>query len=564
MKKTFVLAAAFFALALAAPVAAAEIDLVPHGSFKPVVMHGRPSAAFGWFLRDKPRIRYAARTRKYLSGEGLFELKFENGAVTFAYPDPIHPAYVKPSETIDFCPWVASPMPPAPEYLTTARVKFDRGKLTIVPLKLTLEPSGEWQTVRRTAPKPFDKFSFLPEAGGSFSFADVKCTPVYPKVGGEIALPDGGKLTRFLLPENADYMTRWGIALWRGWLWKLTGVALPVETVKEVKPAPGAFALLTGEAAPGGWHLVVDKEGIVLTGNDERVLSPALFDYLRLGLGCAFYAPDCKKLPKNGSVKQLAAIDRVAEPKYATMTGDDAMMCLSGGTFLPTFFSTNDCDYFHLPNPQNDHILNVIMPTEIYFAKHPEYYMMNGFGKRVKSENPFETNPCFSNGEAMKVMVDNLIDYAQGQSIAKHLKFSPGDAFTLCRCPKCVKFNGGFKSNTDALIDYVNRLTPKLAAARPDLAFCREIYATHHDLPTHVKPVPSRNLIFAYCIGHDVLPCTLHVDCEKNRRCLAELDTWAKLAGGAQNLGYDTYRDIRPLHHLKQMEYLNRFAKSFL
>ncbi|MBP5532011.1 MAG: DUF4838 domain-containing protein, partial [Lentisphaeria bacterium] len=567
MKKTCVLAAVFSAAlfaAAAAPGADTPINLVQQADFKPVVMHGRPTGAFGWYLVDRPRSRFGGKSRKYLSGEGLFELKFADGAVTFVYPDQLHPAYVKSPVTVDFCPRIASPTPPAKEYLTIARVKFDRGKLSIPALKAEFEPSSEWQRIRLVSPKPFDKFSFLPEAGSSFSFADVKCLPVYPKIGGEIALPGGGKFTRFLLPEKADYMTRWGVALWRGWLWKLTGVALPIETVKEVKPTPGAFALVKGEAAPGGWHLVVNKDGIVLTANDERALSPALFDYLRLGLKCAFYAPDCRKVPKDGSVKELAAIDRTAKPKYAVMTGDDGMMCMSGGTSLPTFFSTNDCDYFHLPNPQNDHILNVIMPMEKYFAAHPEYYMLNGCGKRVKSENPCETNPCFSNEEAMKIMVDNFIDYARGQSIAKHLKFSPGDAFTLCRCPECVKFNGGFKSNTDALIDYVNRLMPKLNEACPDLAFCREIYATHHDLPTHVKPAANRNLIFAYCIGHDVLPCTLHVDCEKNRRCLEELDAWAKLAGGARNLGYDTYRDVRPIHHLKQMEYLNRFGKSFL
>ena len=287
MKKTFAFAAVF-AAALGLAGADAEVNLVQQSTFKPVIMHGKPSAAFGWFLRDKPRIRFAAKTRKYLSGEGLFELKFADGAVTFAYPDPIHPAYVKTPETVNFCPRVASPTPPAKEYLISARVKFDRGKLTIPPLKTKLEPSGEWQTIRAVSPKPFDKFSFSPAAGASFSFADVKCLPVYPSIGGEISLPDGGKLTRFLLPENADYMTRWGIALWRGWLWKLTGVALPIETVKEVKPTPGAFALVKGEAKEGGWHLVVNKAGIVLTGNDERVLSPALFDYLRLGLGCAF------------------------------------------------------------------------------------------------------------------------------------------------------------------------------------------------------------------------------------------------------------------------------------
>ena len=569
MKKTLfatlgIAAALLSPLFAGADIPDTEINLVQQGDFKPVIMHGRPSAAFGWYLRDQPRGRYSGKTRKYLSGEGLFELSFADGAVTFSYPDPLHPAYEKATEPIVFAPRVASPQPPAPEYLITARVKFARGKLSIPALRRNVRPSAEWKEIRTTAKQPFDSFSFRPEAGSSFSFAKVKCIPVYPKIGGEIALPDGGKLTRFLLPENADYMTRWGVALWRGWLWKLTGVALPIETVKKVEPTSGAFAFLKGEAAPGGWHLVVNKEGIVLTANDERALSPALFDYLRMGLKCAWYGAGCVKVPKDGSVKELPAIDRTAKPKYATMTGDDGRICMSGGIYLPTHFSTNDCDYFHLAGPSNDHILNVLLPMEMYFKKHPEYFMLDRFGRRVKTENPGTTNPCFSSEEAMRLMVDNFVDYAKGQSLAKVLQFSPGDAHTLCLCPECIKFNGGRTSNTDAMIEYVNRLMPKLAEARPDLVYHRDIYASHHDLPTHVKPATTKNVVFGYCVGHDVLPCTLHVDCEVNRRCLNELNEWARLAGGPQNLGYDTYRDIRPLHHLKQMEYLNRFGKNFL
>ena len=554
--------AAIFAGVLSLFGADTEINLVQQTDFAPVIMHGRETGAFGWYLFDGPRYDSYRLERKYLSGEGCFELKFADGAITFAYADPLAPIYAKSKRPVVFSTRIAWPEPPAPQYLTTARVKFDRGELSIPSIGYAAKPAPDWQEVRVTAKKPFENFTFRPEAGAKFSFAEVKSIPVYPKIGGEIALPDGGRLTRFLLPEKAGYMTRWGIALWRGWLWRLTGVALPIETVKEVKPTPGAFAFVKGDAAPGGWRLTVDKNGIVLTANDELALSPALFDYLREGLKCAFYAPGCERVPKEGSVTSLPAIVREAKPKFAALLGDDRWMCMSGGINRVTHFAANDCDYYHLPEPAGWHVLNALMPMEMYFDKHPEYYMLDRFGKRVKNEHPGQVNPCCSNEEAMRLMVDNFIDFAQGQSLAKRLQFSPGDDFTLCLCEKCVKFNGGRSSNTDAMIDYVNRLMPKLAEVRPDMIFHRDIYATHHRLPTHVKPATTKNVVYDYCIGHDVLPCTLHVECEANRRCLGELDAWARLAGGPRNLGYLTYRDVRPIHHLKQMEYLNRFGKN--
>ena len=134
--------------------------------------------------------------------------------------------------------------------------------MTIAGKKLA--PQSGWQTIDIIGKAPVERIGITAVPGASYTFGEVKCFPVYPKSDKAIALPDGGKLERFLLSENADYLTRWGIALWRGWLWKLTGVALPIHTVKEVKPTPGAFAAMKGETAPGGWQLKVDKAGITL------------------------------------------------------------------------------------------------------------------------------------------------------------------------------------------------------------------------------------------------------------------------------------------------------------
>ena len=135
MKPLLLFRSGFFAAALlaaaAAPGADTEINLVQQSDFKPVIMHGRPSAAFGWYLMDGPRNDSARLLGKYVSGEGCFELTFADGAVTFAYPDPLNPVYTKSKKPIVFSTRVAQPAPPAPKYLTTARVKFDRGKLEL-------------------------------------------------------------------------------------------------------------------------------------------------------------------------------------------------------------------------------------------------------------------------------------------------------------------------------------------------------------------------------------------------------------------------------------------------
>ncbi|MDD5727114.1 MAG: hypothetical protein PHV59_00995, partial [Victivallales bacterium] len=206
-----------------------EINLLYTGDFKPVVMHGRPSAAYGWSLNDLARLmyRYRSKSGKYLSGENCFSLGFKDGAMTISFPDPLHPFYK--DYWLEFSSQVSQPAPPAPQYLAAGRVKFNKGLIVLGNGKV-LRPGEDWQAFEFKTARSFDQFKIYPKAGGAaFSVADFKNLAVYPRIGGEINLPDGGKLTRLLLPEDASYLMRWSIALWRGGLWKLTGTSLPLE-----------------------------------------------------------------------------------------------------------------------------------------------------------------------------------------------------------------------------------------------------------------------------------------------------------------------------------------------
>ena len=68
MKKALSLLALGSSLLLAAAEAPKLVDtgdnLLQNGKFEPLYMHGKPTAAFGWYLRDQPRSKFAAKTRK--------------------------------------------------------------------------------------------------------------------------------------------------------------------------------------------------------------------------------------------------------------------------------------------------------------------------------------------------------------------------------------------------------------------------------------------------------------------------------------------------------------------
>ena len=191
-------------------------------------------------------------------------------------------------------------------------------------------------------------------------------------------------------------------------------MALPIETVKTVAPTPGAFAAFRDKSLERGWRLQVNREGITLNCSEEDDVAPALFDYLRMALGCAFYAPGCEKLPKT-PIAALPAIDRQTKPHYQAMLHSNHYPLMSGGKKRDLRYICNDVNYYHLNDPDWIHVLNTTLPAELYYKEHPEYFMMDSNGNRVVSFRPSYTHQCFSNPDARRIMLKGLTDITKAQ-----------------------------------------------------------------------------------------------------------------------------------------------------
>ena len=215
MKRSFVFAS-FVAAAVFTAASAAEtgiaINLLRTGEFRPVVMGGEETAAFGWYMRDQGRERAIAAAKRYVSGEECFKLEFKDRALVIRFKDPLPAGYCDPKAPIRFHSSVAFPQPPAPRYRTRGRILLDKGKV-VADNNHTFSPAPDWQEFDYTSGTPLTRFEIHPAPGMRCGFAALSCEAVYPKLGGEIALPDGGKLTKLLLPADASFIERWSVAL---------------------------------------------------------------------------------------------------------------------------------------------------------------------------------------------------------------------------------------------------------------------------------------------------------------------------------------------------------------
>ena len=523
-----------------------ELELISESTFKPVVMHGRVSAAYGWAMRDKARLRAGSwKNGKYLSGEGLFDLEVKDGTMTVKFAEKLHPAYEK--NGVEFANVIHGTMLKG-KFRVRARVKVEKGKFTIG--KVTVKNRPEWQELDFTSAQVVNGFKYQVVPGGGFSISHFSVCPEYEKLGGEINLPDGGKLTKLLLPKDADQPTRWFVALWQNYLWRLTGKALPVEVVETVKPTPGALAVVKGEVPRGGWRIKVDKSGVVFTYEENIVFWPAMADYLR-ELGHTIYSHRLPVKIEADPEFTLKAVDKTVSPKFHYF----ACGHYPAGLVDPKVLRTrNLADYYHMPKDMDSHNVNIVMPTEMYHKEHPEYYAMNSKGERPVENYIIQQSPCFSNKDAFEISAKNFVEYIMGMPERPYSLFGMGDAQNSCQCEECLKINGGQLHNYSRLeMMFKNRVARELRAKRPGTRVIASAYADTMAPPLDVKPEP--NIVATYCVTYQRLPCTLHHDCELNRDGLEEIRTWSKYIG-RDKLGPMTYRDMRPLYAVERLKML--------
>ena len=561
MKKVFFGAAAALLATAGAWGDEKPLELLKESSFQPVHMRGVVTAARGWSMNDEARVHSIRKERVYVSGEDCFELSSADGVFSIVFKSPLNPIYRRGHITLSSRNGDGVELlPPAVHYTFKCRVKFKNGNLGLSGGHQFPKSDG-WQDIVLTLKSPNRTFLLKPREGAEYHFAEAHLYAEYPQIGGSIALPEGGRLEKILIPENASFETRLGLALWRGWLWRLTGVALPIETVKSVDtPVKGALVAVKGPEAPGRWSLKVDRDGVVVSYGTELEIINSIFDYLRRSLGCAFYQRDCVKIPEMGSVKALPGIEFTAAPHYNYFNSCSALCAQQGGVANTLLYTRNDVDYYHLPTGKSDHVFNVLLPQEQYFKTHPEYFAADGAGHRRVRENPHFTMHCLTNPEVMEKVLDNAVEYAKAQYGPQRLVIDEGDAKEHCLCPECVKFNNGRTSCSNIVYEYHRRLAKRIAEVRPDLLVERHSYASRIELPDDASELPPNTRLF-YCMG--TFRCKLHVECEANREALELVKRLRKLVGDdPRRMSFMHYHDLRPLYMVKQMSTLQKYGSD--
>ncbi|MBQ6470688.1 MAG: DUF4838 domain-containing protein [Victivallales bacterium] len=555
---------------------AGQENLLPDGPFLPMRMNGEVTGLKHWGLLDYRRIAYMrdrGRGGSLLDGRDIFLLDCQDGVFSVKFKDDAPGVYYQYGGAFHIYPdYAYLPSVPAENYRAVGEFFLDKGAFTCFGGR-KFGSSAEWQRFDyEFPPARVGGVSLDVSGGASFAMRNFRLLPQYSRVGGAIGLPDGGELTSLAIPKDAPYLVRRLVLAWRGWLWHLTGTALPIREQGSPAPQKGCLAFMPGDVPNNGYELRLDSRGGLLVYGWPFAINMALFNYLREYAYVEYDRNNRAPLPGRNSVKSLLPTEARCIPRYGihTESGSYTSAEYAQGTVSQKDLYMGVADWYAMPLDTISHMSNQLMPPPAWRRAHPECQMMSADGKRQTTEMVKHIqmlSPCLTEPFGRKYMLDRIADLVRARDDRRLFSYALGDLpDAFCQCPLCRAANEDktCRGYASVFFDFMGEAALMLQREFPDVRLDYCAYHTYAVAPPGGREIPA-NVVAELCLGGMKLPCNLHLDCEMNRAAggLLLLKEWCGRLG-RERTGVTLYDEHNPFMLIDILAELSRHSSSQL
>ncbi len=279
----------------------------------------------------------------------------------------------------------------------------------------------------------------------------------------------------------------------------ICGVSIPI-TQKKNKRHPSIIFLdnIDNRVINDGFKVETDNKNIIIRAINSSGFNNAVYYLLEQHLGCRYYAPNAKKVPKQKEIK-IAKFSTTQNPSF------DFRINYNGSAFDKGF-----ADWHGLHNKPLSktnvsfdisdnwgmwvHTLHRLLPIDPYFSTHPEYFALRN-GTRIPDQL------CLSNPAVLDIVVTSLRKEMANKPTAKYWSVSQLDNFNYCQCDRCKAIDSINESPSGSIITFVNAIAQEF----PDKIISTLAYQFSRKAPKLVKPLPNVNIML----------CTIECDRHK-------------------------------------------------
>ncbi len=184
------------------------------------------------------------------------------------------------------------------------------------------------------------------------------------------------------------------------------------------------------------------------------------------------------------------------------------------------------------------HSFDDLVPTDVYFETHPEYFA------EIDGVRRGHTQLCLTNPDVLKIATDKVFEWIRENPLCRVFSVGQNDIPAPCTCERCRALTEQDGSHAGPMIRFVNEIAKAVGKEYPDLLIHTFAYQYTKNAPRNV--IPEKNVIVRLC----------NLECKHNR-------TFLELERDPENPAADFMKNIRDWAKLTDRLYLWDYCINF-
>jgi hypothetical protein len=298
---------------------------------------------------------------------------------------------------------------------------------------------------------------------------------------------------RIVIPSSATMHEQKAAAVLQDYVLQISGTALPI--ISAGKPG-SSYEIILGQnerldelgiavnfnaLEADGFVIKTDSLRLIIAGGNIKGTLYGVYTFLEKYLGCRMYSPQVKIVPK----QEMIILDSINDKEVPVIRFRD--------THYRVSWDTEYSDWHKLDHDKNGgrpawgswvHTFNSLVPPDIYFKEHPEYYALRD-GKRTP------TQLCLTNPDVLKITIQNLRKEIAGNPDAKYWSVSQNDNRKYCMCEQCQAIDNREGSPSGSIMNFVNQVAEQF----PDRMISTLAYEYSRKAPGTIYPRKNVNIM---------------------------------------------------------------------
>ncbi len=270
------------------------------------------------------------------------------------------------------------------------------------------------------------------------------------------------------------------------------------------------FSLLTelDTIEEDGFIINTVGENIIISGNNDKANLYATYTFIEEFLGCSLLSSTEEYIPNNSTI-YIPEVKKVYTPAFSFRR-----------ILFPGMRNTKYSNWHKIETLSEwgsfVHTFDNLIPPEIYFEEHPEYFSLVG------NHRLSDAQLCLSNPDVIKLLKENLEKEIEKKPNKKYWSVSQNDCYNYCECDDCKAMYEKYGNISGAYIYMSNELAKEFQ----DKQISTLAYQFTRSAPINITPLKNVNIMFCSIECNRSMPL---VDDNRSKGFVKDMEDWSNL-----------------------------------